>query len=676
MTLELVAIRLTLNTSRGPAGYEARFGPGLNVLNADNSWGKSTLLQSIVYALGLEGALSASRKSPLGPAMTQAIDTPEGPATVVESAVTLWIKNSQSTYMRLQRWVVSNKVNTKLIQVWTATSEAELEQAPRHDHFVRDPGAATSSLGFHRLLEQFLGWTLPMVPDFDGGEKRLYFEVLLPLFYVEQKFGWSGVAPRIPTHFRIRDPLRRSVEFILGLHTLERLRRRDALREEESAIREAWLAAVARAYEAAASEDLRLVMLDERPVTVAQRRSSQLEYLEGDRWLPIGSAIEGWRENLYRLTDDVSIAGDRTDLTRRELKAAELEVAQAGASVRAAQESISLWQADHDAVLERLASVTADRSRLLDIRKIQDLGGEIHLPVLAEGRCPTCSQDLDGRHVATGHVATLEDNIKLTDAERTTLRHLISAALDRRSALIDRVDAGESNLHTARLRVRALRDELVGASGAPSLAEVQERLLVEARIRGAERAIGTLFEVEDQLTESASRLDDVRARLAALAAEREVDSDRATIERLVASFRSQLHQYGLRSMDPDDVTIDSDSFWPVSDGFELSFDLALGISASDTIRTKWAYHTAVMETATTALDGHPLGLLMLDEPRQQETNRASLAQFLQRLHNDQTLAQVVYATSEDPAELKVLMTGVSFTPLPAATPHLIALKNA
>jgi hypothetical protein len=68
-----------------------------------------------------------------------------------------------------------------------------------------------------RLLEEFLGWSLPMVPGFPGEDIRLYLEVIFPLFYVEQKFGWSGVAPRVPTHFRIRDPLPRAVEYVLGL---------------------------------------------------------------------------------------------------------------------------------------------------------------------------------------------------------------------------------------------------------------------------------------------------------------------------------------------------------------------------------------------------------------------------------------------------------------------------
>jgi hypothetical protein len=672
MTLELVAIRLSLNTSRGLAGYETRFGSGLNVLNADNSWGKSTLLQSIIYALGLEGALSASRKSPLGPAMTQSVDTPDGPASIIESAVTLWIKNSSGTHMRVQRWVVSGDVDPRIIRVWMADSEDGLLTAPRQDHYVRDPGAATSSLGFHRLLEDFLGWQLPPVPDFDGGETRLYLEVLLPLFYVEQKFGWSGITPRVPTHMRIRDPLRRAMEYVLGLHTLDRLRRVEALKEEESRIRDSWLASVARAREAAGAESFRLVMLDEKPVSTTQRHSSQLEVLDGEKWVPIETGLVRWRETLSGLGAFVTTAGDRTELTRRELIEAEDEAARAGAVILAAQESLALWQADHDALQDRLANVAADRSRLVDIRKIQSLGGELDLPLFADGLCPTCSQELDGRHVATGHVATLEDNIRLAESERTTLEHMVGAAEGRRSALVERIEAGQDNLQRVRMRVRALRDELVGTSSAPSIAEVQQRLLVEARIRDADRVVATVFEVEEELTDFAVQLDDVRARRAALALEPEVDSDRTTIKRFTDSFKAQLGEYGLRSVKPDEVTVDAESFLPISDGFELSFDLAMGISASDSIRTKWAYHTALAETSAVAPGGHPLGLLMLDEPRQQETNRGSLGHFLQRLNTDQELVQIIYATSEDADELGRLLEGVTYTPLPAVMPHLIA----
>ena len=50
------------------------FADGLNVLRADNSSGKSTVLQSIIYALGLEGMLSARRDIPLPHSMTDYVE--------------------------------------------------------------------------------------------------------------------------------------------------------------------------------------------------------------------------------------------------------------------------------------------------------------------------------------------------------------------------------------------------------------------------------------------------------------------------------------------------------------------------------------------------------------------------------------------------------------------------
>jgi hypothetical protein len=176
-----VTVALDVNTTQGRARYRADLQPGLNVLNADNSWGKSTLLQSVVFALGLEGSLSASRRTPLGPAMTQAIDTDTGRVGVVESSASVTLRNSSGQYLRVQRWAISPDVEKTLVHVWLSDTQEGLVSAPRLDMFVRERRATTSALGFHRILENFLGWALPRVPDHSGGETPLYLEVLFPL---------------------------------------------------------------------------------------------------------------------------------------------------------------------------------------------------------------------------------------------------------------------------------------------------------------------------------------------------------------------------------------------------------------------------------------------------------------------------------------------------------------
>jgi hypothetical protein len=61
MTLHIRHLRLRAETSSGPFGADIPFSTGLNVLWADNTKGKSTSLQGLLYALGLERMLSPRR---------------------------------------------------------------------------------------------------------------------------------------------------------------------------------------------------------------------------------------------------------------------------------------------------------------------------------------------------------------------------------------------------------------------------------------------------------------------------------------------------------------------------------------------------------------------------------------------------------------------------------------
>ena len=70
MTLRVRAVDLAAETKQGEFGDRLDFQPGLNVILADNTRGKSTLVQSIIYGLGLEKMLSPRRDVPLPRVMT------------------------------------------------------------------------------------------------------------------------------------------------------------------------------------------------------------------------------------------------------------------------------------------------------------------------------------------------------------------------------------------------------------------------------------------------------------------------------------------------------------------------------------------------------------------------------------------------------------------------------
>jgi len=673
VTLQLVDITLDVLTSNGPLRYTTRFGPGLNVLAAPNTYGKSTLSQSIVFALGLEGMLSASHAPPLGPAMMTVADLPgHHRAGVIESSVTLTCRNSVGRYLRTRRNAVGGGVSTRLIQTWAADSEAELATVNRIDTYVRMSGSAVQELGFHYVLAEFLGWSLPQVPQYRGGESPLYLETLFPLFYVEQKNGWGGVTPRMPTYLGVRDVLQRSVEYVLGLSTLDRLRTLNALKEELADVRVAWAAAADRALAGAQAENLRA----STSRTVTGRALRQPIHVEADlegTWIALSTALAQWSDRLATLEDSrIVTAGERTSQSRLDLAEAERAVSRTGAQLRTYSEQTAYVQADIDALSARLESVEADRRRLQDLKRIRELGSDLGVPVLSDDLCPTCLQELDHRHVSTGEVATVEATLSLGDAERTTLLDMRTVAERRLDDLTRARDALSQQLDFSRGQVRLLRDELVTESAAPSLVEVREQLWLRDRIDGAHRVEALVGASDEELDALAERHDDLRAKIKALEDQPASEQDMQIVADFNRRFRNQLSRYGLVSLPVDQISIDPNTLMPTDDGVELRFDIAVGMSASDTIRTKWAYYVALMETATRTGTGHHAGLLVFDEPRQQETALSSLTALITELGTAaQQGNQILYATSGDQAELNSALADVPHDRLPAPGNHLL-----
>ena len=72
-------------------------------------------------------------------------------------------------------------------------------------------------------------------------------------------------------------------------------------------------------------------------------------------------------------------------------------------------------------------------------------------------------------------------------------------------------------------------------------------------------------------------------------------------------------------------------------------NLAREVSASDTIRLIWSYLLGLMETARDEQTNHP-GLLILDEPGQQDIEDSSVRAFMERASASAAAGQQVIVT--------------------------------
>ena len=130
------------------------------------------------------------------------------------------------------------------------------------------PGAAQREVGFHHMLARFMGWDLPTVKRYDGKDCPLYVETIFPLFFVEQKIGWTTIPAAIPTQFQIRDVHRRSVEYLMGFDTHELELKRQDLDLKINALRQEWSKTVDSIEAVAGAAGLRVLNLPKTPTSM------------------------------------------------------------------------------------------------------------------------------------------------------------------------------------------------------------------------------------------------------------------------------------------------------------------------------------------------------------------------------------------------------------------------
>jgi hypothetical protein len=204
-------------------------------------------------------------------------------------------------------------------------------------------------------------------------------------------------------------------------------------------------------------------------------------------------------------------------------------------------------------------------------------------------------------------------------------------------------------------QIRALRQTLVAPNSAPSVEAVRQRLDLESRIRSLERAALEFEELLENFSEIATAWRSLVERKRSLPSDGFTSTDKAKLDRLQTLLREQLREFGFDSLNPETLDISRETYRPTREGFDLGFDL----SASDNIRTIWAYLQGLLELAHETPMNH-FGLLIFDEPRQQEAEELSFVNLLKRAARaGQRGQQVVFATSEPLASIQGMTAGLN-----------------
>lgn len=661
MSLRLRALRLTAHTEDGEFGRDLMFQDGLVVLRADNSMGKTTAVNSILYALGMEGLFSQKHSVPLTAAMTTQLQAPDGRMlNVAESRVLLEVENHVGQTATLERYAKRQVGDTRTIRVWSGPRvTAPTPGDTYRDFLARVQGSGTGDLAIGRWIEEFVGWDLPTIVMPDGGERRLYPELLLALIFVEQRAGWRGIQGATPT-YGIPDARKRAREYMLGVTVYARQRRRLELNRESDEIKRVWGSVISVADARLGALGVRLVGAarnvdadfgDETPLGAVDLREGRP--LDQERSAVAQTLAEADEADTERNVASVVADEERLRSLEASLQTATLDARQRQRDLaRLRSERVHL-----DGQRERLEE---DLKRNEDTRRLQSFGGELWSD--DDRDCPTCHQQLPATLIGAPdrptmtveqNIAYVKQQLQIVDAARARAEHEINVTVQVQAA-------AQRGISDARAEARSLRDTLVRAQGMPSAADVQRRLIQERRLDDLMAAEIEVGDLREELKAVSARARDNRAALAALPTVQLTDADHATLGALERSFLEQLRLYRPESLPVEDLRISRDSYLPAAGEVDLAFQ----ISASDGIRLIWAYLLGMLETSRTAPTNH-LGLVVFDEPRQQSARDESLRMLLRRASATQNSGQqVLFATSEPRDRLEPMLDGLPVQYLP------------
>lgn len=647
--LRIRHLLIQINTDKGVFGTRQNFVDGLNVIRAENWAGKSQLVQSIMYAIGMEGMQGPSHAVPLAHAMTDYLefkeDGKDARAKVIDSMVSLEIENGEGKFLTVQRSIAGDR-NKHLMTVYEGRAITKKEAlGTARDYYVREGGAATNELGFHRRLKDFIGWDLPMAPRFNEPDCPLYLETIFPLLYVEQKLGWGRIPGRYPTWLGIRDVGRRTVEFILGLEAYATAIERAAVNDEIKRLRREWAIARTQAERSGSAVAGIVRGIPVEPIASwPPEIAPTLSVMRESKWVPIAEYLTGLRNRFAELQNiEVPSTAKAEPKIRAELPKLEADLASRERAIAALYEKFEADTAEAESIQQRLDTINDDLRKYKDLRKVRRMGSSDG-PEVVNGHCPTCHQELADSLLDTGSKAvpmTVDQNVSFYEEQIQLFTAVYGNAIHSVQAAEKDLRAQRGQVAELRERIRDIRETLVSASSSPSIEAISERIRLQERIGRVEAQQHMFDENIAELAQLASEWLDVQERLRKLPKGALSERDEAKINMLQNSFQHQLTRYKMGSLAVAEVRISPGSYEPEVAGVNLSAD----VSASDLIRLHWAYLLGLLEVGTKPTGNHP-GLLILDEPQQQSVEETSFREMLRHAQGEEN-CQIIITTSHE-----------------------------
>jgi len=601
-----------------------RFKEGLQVVSADNRFGKSLAVNSVAWCLGLEPMFGLQDNDPsrFPMAVREVIDlNSKVNAPVSSSRAILTLKRADGAGLRLTREILGNPAEVLVEELGTDCSVLRSSRLQARKHTMKDEAAG---------LQNFLfAWcALPRTPIVTnrGDESEIYLENVAPLFYIDQSEGWTDLQALQVHRYGLLEISDVAVEYLLGATAAiaERFKQQTIAANEARIKGEASALASQVAALFARHGWVTNTWSDHGCVAaIVKRWSSQTltVSLKQDLNVDLGeqqAALRGRAENL------------RVFLTQ-----GKLDPNSATAPSDASQAVVELKDQRHKRreELRVLRRQQSDQQELLtniehrfhsarDVLRLKKEGiGRIEIV-----ECPTCHRSLDAStfqltaqstESVEAHIAALERDRTLVRANITSSEEQIIRLTADLTSVEQRLREAERALGTVNQAIGSSREQLARAATELASTETEMERIAET----SRELLGLQIRIADWIKKAGTA--------------ETISTDKTDIERRLKEFTSQLREllaalgHGAIVSQPDSNLHLDEHYVPYLGPRRLR---SLG-SASDHSRLVAAYVLALAGASQAEGGLHP-GFVVLDEPLQQNPDEIHRRLFIEFLTSD------------------------------------------
>ena len=640
-----------------PGDYGLAFDRGLTVIRGSNSSGKSTLLTSLMYGLGMEELIGGKGEKVLPYATRDYFLQGETRVAIESSEVLVELENSSGRCITLRRAVRHPTRSSKLVEVFEGSHlTTGIELGTPRPTYLFDAGSAQKQEGFFYFLEGFLGLRLPQVAATSGGTTQLYIQTIFAALSVEQKRGWTDYIANVP-FFGIRDARIRVAELLLALGVFERQARRALLDADSLAIDANWRKSYDALRQAATTNGVLIEKLSATPTSTLDGAAVAFVKSNGKTQTPLAEHVGQLRVEHADLSAKAEAYGKASGAEALQvLETATAELQYLSVLHERATANLTLQKASLDELRHLLAEANEDLDRNKTALKLKVLGAQMEVEI-ATDHCPTCHQSVDDtllQGIVSSPQMDLDTNIAYLDSQRRMLQNQINGAIEEiRQSEIAVADVATRLAATHDYR-NSLRGD-VSTGAAESRATVRRQIQIElelSNLRAFEAQAATLLEA---LIEVAGRLAANQASRSKLPKDTYGAGDLSRISLFEKNFRSNAGSFGYESAEIDDIRISLDTLTPILAELELReirskvpTSLTADSSASDFVRLIWSYLLALYQASSTrGFEGNHPGLLVMDEPGQHSMRSSSQHALLQLLSGATGLQSIVAASFDE-----------------------------